>query len=102
MTRSFRTWKSFRRGSAAPGDQQTIVVRAKYSDGSVRDVTAWSKFAATNEAVATVNEEGRVEVVGHGGGAVTAWYSSTIANVRITSPYDANVPNTVFAEAKRK
>jgi hypothetical protein len=84
-----------------PGDQQTIVVRAKYSDGSARDVTAWSKFAATNEAVATVNEEGRLEVVGHGGGAITAWYSSKIANVRITSPYDANVPNMVFSEAKR-
>ena len=85
-----------------PGDQQRVVVRAKYSDGSARDVTPWSKFAATNEAVATVDEDGRIKVVGHGGGAVTVWYSSKIANLRITSPYDAAVPDEVFAEAPRK
>ena len=59
------------------------------SDGRMRDVTQWAKFAATNEAVATVDEDGRIKVVGHGGGAVTVWYSSKIVNVRITSPYDA-------------
>jgi hypothetical protein len=84
-----------------PGDKQRIVVRAKYSDGRARDVTQWAKFAATNEAVATVDEAGRIEVVGHGGGAVTAWYASKIANVRVTSPYDAEVPAAVYAEAKR-
>ncbi|MCI0334956.1 MAG: DUF1553 domain-containing protein [Planctomycetes bacterium] len=85
-----------------PGDEQRIVVRAKYSDGRVRDVSEWSKFAATNEAVATVDEKGCIKVVGHGGGAVTAWYSSKIINVRITSPYDANVPDSVYTEAPRK
>lgn len=85
-----------------PGDQQRIVVRAKYSDGSMRDVTQWSRFAATNEAVAIVDEDGRLKVIGHGGGAVTAWYSSKIANVRITSPYDAAVPDEVFAKSPRK
>lgn len=84
-----------------PGDQQRIVVRAKYSDGRVSDVTPWSKFAATNEAVATVDEDGRITVVGHGGGAVSVWYSSKIVNVRVTSPYAADVPDTVFAEAER-
>ncbi len=86
----------------ALGEQQRVVVRAKYNDGSARDVTPWSKFAATNEAVATVDDGGRIKVVGHGGGAVTVWYSSKIANVRITSPYDSKVPDTVFAKAPRK
>jgi hypothetical protein len=85
-----------------PGDQQRVVVRAKYTDGRIRDVTQWSKFAATNEAVATVDDDGRVKVLGHGGGAVTAWYSSKIVNMRITSPYDAPVPDEVFAKAPRK
>jgi hypothetical protein len=84
------------------GDEQRIVVRARYSDGRVSDVTPWVKFAATNEAVATVDDDGRIKAVGHGGGAVTAWYSSKIANVRITSPYDADVPEAVFAAAKRR
>jgi hypothetical protein len=85
-----------------PGDRQHVVVRAKYNDGSVRDVTPWSKFASTNEAVATVDEDGRIKVLGHGGGAVSVWYSSKIANLRITSPYDAAVPDEVFAKAPRK
>jgi hypothetical protein len=84
------------------GDQQRVVVRARYSDGSARDVTQWVKFAATNEAVATVSDDGVIKVLGHGGGAVTAWYSSKIVNVRITSPYDAPVPDSVFAKAPRK
>src|SRR4051812_11606139 len=85
-----------------PGDQQRIVVQAKYTDGSVRDVTQWSKFAATNEAVASVSDDGHVKVLGHGGGAVSVWYSSKIANLRITAPYEAAIPVDVFAKALRK
>ena len=85
-----------------PGDQQRVVVRAKYTDGSSRDVTPWSKFASTSEAVATVDDDGHIKVVGHGGGAVTVWYSSKITNLRITSPYDAPVADEVFAKAPRK
>ncbi|MEX2307840.1 MAG: DUF1549 domain-containing protein [Pirellulales bacterium] len=85
-----------------PGDEQRVVVRARYSDGRVSDVTQWAKFAATNEAVATVDEGGLIKTVGHGGGAVTAWYSSKIANVRITSPYEAEAPDSVFTAAKRR
>jgi hypothetical protein len=83
------------------GDEQRIIVRAKYSDGTMRDVTSWAKFAATNEAVATVEEDGRIKVVGHGGGAVTVWYSSKIANVRIISPYESPAPDSIYAEAPR-
>ncbi len=85
-----------------PGDKQGVIVLAKYNDGTVRDVTRWSKFAATNEAVAMVDDDGHIKVVGHGIGAVTAWYSSKIANLRITSPYESPVPNAVFAKSLRK
>jgi hypothetical protein len=85
-----------------PGDEQKITVQAVYTDGTVRDVTEWSKFAATNEAVATVSEDGQAKVVGNGGGAITAWYASKIANVRITSPFESNVPDSVYAESPRR
>jgi hypothetical protein len=85
-----------------PKDRQRIVVRAKYSDGLTRDVTRWAKFTATNEAVAGVSGEGIITCNGHGGGAITVWYSSKIINVRITSPYDAQIPTSVFTEAKRR
>lgn len=84
-----------------PGDEQRLIVHALYSNGSVRDVTQWSKFAATNEAMATVNDAGRIKVVGHGSGAVTVWYASKIVNVLIHSPYAMEVPDTVYAEAAR-
>lgn len=85
-----------------PKDQQRIVVRAKYSDGRTSDVTRWAKFSATNEAVAGVSDDGKITCNGHGGGAVSVWYSSKIINVRITSPYDTQIPAAVFAEAKRR
>jgi len=85
-----------------PGASQRVVVRAKYSDGSERDVTRWARFTATNEAVATVDEEGRMTATGHGGGAVSVWYASKLATVRITSPYENEVPAAVFAEAPRR
>jgi hypothetical protein len=84
------------------GEEYRVNVQAIYSDGSTRDVTPWAKFAATNEAVATVDEDGLVKVIGHGIGAATAWYSSKIVNLRITSPYDADVPDSVYAESPRR
>jgi hypothetical protein len=85
-----------------PGDEQNVVVRARYNDGQVRDVTEWARFAATNEAVATATEDGHIKIVGHGVGAVTAWYASKTVNLRITSPYDAEVPDAIYTEAPRK
>ncbi|HEX4414100.1 MAG TPA: DUF1549 domain-containing protein [Lacipirellulaceae bacterium] len=85
-----------------PQDKQRIVVRAKYSDGRTRDVTQWAKFAATNEAVAAVADNGQITCNGHGGGAVSVWYSSKIATVRITSPYENEIPATVYQDAKHR
>jgi hypothetical protein len=81
---------------------QPIVVRAKYSDGHTSDVTPWAKFTATNEAVAGVDDRGRITCNGHGGGAISVWYSSKIAIVRVRSPYDTPVPTALFAEVKRR
>lgn len=74
-----------------PGSEQRLVVRAKYSDGSIDDVTRWVKYTSNSEGVATVDESGRVKVTGHGETAVTLWYSSRVLYATITSPY----PNTV-------
>ncbi|QDT73480.1 DUF1549 and DUF1553 domain-containing protein [Lacipirellula limnantheis] len=84
-----------------PGDEQRIVVRAKYDNGAVRDVTPWAKFASTNEGVATVDDDGRLKVIGHGAGALTVWYASKIVNVSVISPYDAKAPRETFSDAPR-
>ena len=40
------------------------MVRAKYSDGQVRDVTRWVKFSSSDEGVASVDDNGRVKMNG--------------------------------------
>lgn len=85
-----------------PGDQQQVLVRAHYTDGNVKDVTPFVKFTSTNDAVATVSDQGRLTVSGYGEGAVMAWYSSRIAIARVTSPYAQNIPAEVFTAAPRR
>ena len=76
----------------APGDEQQLVVVARYDDDHREDVTQWTKFEATRSAVATVSDDGNVTVQGFGEGAVTAWFGSRIVVATITSPYDRPVP----------
>ncbi len=84
-----------------PGDTQQLIVRAKYSDGRQEDVTHWTKFTSSNEAVAMVEEDGRATVVGPGEGAVTAWFSSQIVMARISAPFPHQIPAQVFAQAPK-
>ena len=51
-----------------PEAEQQLVVRAKYSDGQVRDVTRWVKFSSSDEGVATVDDSGHVKMTGFGRG----------------------------------
>ncbi len=87
----------------APGDSQQLVVRAFYSDGRVEDVTQWARFTAADESVARVDKKtGELQVVGHGEGAVTAWFSSRIVMARVTSPFPNKIPDAVFTKAPRR
>jgi hypothetical protein len=79
----------------APGAEQQLVVRAKYTDGSVEDVTRWVKFSSSDEGVANVDDNGRVKMTGHGEAAVTLWYSSRVLYSRLAVPF----ANQVSAEA---
>lgn len=81
--------------------QHELLVLAHYSDGRVRDVTRFAIFTATDEAVATVDKNGRVTVVGPGEGAVVAWFASQVKLARITSPYANEVSPDVFASAPK-
>jgi hypothetical protein len=79
----------------AAGADQQLVVRAKYSDGKVRDVTRWVKFSSSNEGVASVDDAGHVKMNGNGEAAITLWYSSRVLYARVSVPY----PNRVDAAA---
>ena len=85
-----------------PQDQQTLKVHAHYTDGRVEDVTRWAMFTSTNETVCRVSEDGLVNVVGSGEGAVTVWFSSQISVARMTVPYDQSIPEEVYTNATRQ
>jgi hypothetical protein len=83
------------------GQSQQFTATAAYSDGSTRDVTRWTRFTSADETVATVDPSGMVTVVGHGEGAVTAWFSSQIALARVLVPFPHEIPREVFDGAAR-
>jgi hypothetical protein len=89
------------RQTAAVGDSLQLAVTARYSDGSSRDVTHWARFTSADESVATVDPAGIVSVIGHGEGAVTAWFSSQIALARVVVPFPYEVAESVYASAPR-
>ena len=85
------------------GQALQLTVRAFFSDGTERDVTRWARFASTDATVAEVDEAaGLAKVIGHGEGAVTAWYSGQIALARITSPWPSDIPDEVYSQTPRR
>lgn len=85
-----------------PGDRGQVLVQAHYSDGLVKDVTHWAKFSATDEAIAGVDESGKVDIRGSGQGAVLAWFGSKVALARLTVPYANDLSPDVYANAPRR
>ncbi len=86
----------------APGEQSQILVSAHYDDGRVVDVTHWSKFSATDEAVAGVDENGLATVRGSGQAAVLVWFGSKVVLANMTVPYPHDVPAEVYEQAPRR
>ncbi len=68
----------------AAGDRQQLRVNGYFSDGRVRDLTALTSFSSSNEAVATVSENGVVEKVGRGETAILARYLGRMATSSMT------------------
>ena len=85
-----------------PGDNSRILVNAHYNDGRVVDVTHWAVFTSTDEAIASVDDDGVVSVRGSGEGAVLVWFGSKVALARMTVPYPHNISESVFADAPRR
>lgn len=86
------------------GDEQQLVVMAKFSDGTERDVTRWVKFSSNNAATASVDDDGRVgrvKMVGPGEAAVTLWYSSRVLYSRLTVPFPNQLASNAYDQFPR-
>ena len=79
-----------------PGEELQLSVKARYSDGTERDVTQWTKFTSTNDGVATVDEGGHITTRGHGEGAISVWYSSKVAFSMVSVPYPRTLDSDAF------
>jgi hypothetical protein len=86
----------------SPGDDSQVLVSAHYDDGRVVDVTHWAKFSATDEAVASVNEDGVASVRGSGEAAVLVWFGSKVTLARMTVPYPHQVPTEVYRNTPKR
>jgi hypothetical protein len=83
------------------GAEQQIIVRAKYSDGRLRDVTRWVRYGSSDEGVASVDDSGHVKMNGSGEAAITLWYASRVLYARMGVPYANQVDPSVYAKFER-
>ncbi|WP_040889507.1 DUF1549 and DUF1553 domain-containing protein [Zavarzinella formosa] len=66
---------------------QKVVVLAKYSDGSVRDVTRLALYMTNNESIAAIGKDGTVKAGGRGGAFVFARFGKfTVGSEAIVLP----------------
>jgi Protein of unknown function (DUF1553)/Protein of unknown function (DUF1549) len=84
---------------AKPKDKFRIIAHATYSDGTTTDATAFTKFASSEEGVATIDEEGQVTVANFGEAGLSASFGSRVATIRATVPYERKVDAEVFTQA---
>ncbi len=82
---------------ASPTDAQRLVVRARFSDHTDRDVTRFAVFLTTNDAVATVDEEGVAVGKSRGEAFILARYDKFTAGMPIIVR-----PGTRFESPKTK
>jgi hypothetical protein len=79
------------------GARQPLLVQARYSDGSVRDVTDLAEFDSNEKEIARVEESGLVNVGKlDGEAAVIARFMGLVAVSRITVPADRLLPEALY------
>ncbi|MFA6546509.1 MAG: DUF1549 domain-containing protein, partial [Limisphaerales bacterium] len=78
--------------------RQPLLIQARYSDGAVRDVTELSEYLSNEKSLATVDEEGVVNVGRFSGeGAIVARFLGRVAVSTVMVPSDRVLPPEQFA-----
>jgi hypothetical protein len=81
----------------APDATQQLLVRAKYADGRVRDVTWLAQFFSNDEATVSVKPSGLVRALRFGEAGVRVHFQGLVAVVGFTMPYPHQVSPEVYA-----
>ncbi len=82
----------------AAGAEQRLKVLAHYNDGRIEDVTRWTKYSSADPSVASVDDDGKMKMQGHGETAISVWYQSQVSFTRVANPF----PNAISAESFAK
>lgn len=78
---------------------QQLIVTAKYSDGSTRDVTSLSAYQSNESGIASVNDDGLVSTTKiTGEAAIMARYMGKIAVASIFVPLKERVPESLYEQ----
>jgi hypothetical protein len=85
----------------AAGSEQQLKVLAHYSDGHAEDVTRWVKYSSADPSIATVDDDGKVKMQGHGETAISIWYQSQVSFARVANPFPNAINAEVFAKSPR-
>jgi hypothetical protein len=79
-----------------PARQQQLVVRARFADGSTRDVTRLARYSTTDTAVASVDGEGLVARKSRGESTILVSFEHLVATVRLV--FREPVPGLVWVD----
>ena len=83
------------------GEEIQLSVKASFNDGHSEDVTRWVKYAVADASIATVDESGKVKLIGHGETAITAQYQSAVSFTRVTRAFPTKISPEVFTNSTR-
>ncbi len=84
------------------GAQQPLLVQARYSDGSLRDVTRFAAFLSNDKEIARVDDSGGVTIGGlTGQGVIVARYMGFVADSQVLVPADRVLPAEEYASLTR-
>lgn len=86
-------------GQYKKGDQQALKVIAHYSDDSQRDVTHMSHYQSNDSGVASINEDGLIQLGQHTGeGIIIVRYMDQVDVVRVTIPNESKLPDSSYVD----
>jgi hypothetical protein len=83
----------------SPGQSVQLQVNARYSDGTLRDVTWLAQFFSNDEALTQVNPAGLAKVLRPGESAVRVHFQSLVEVARFSAPFSADVSLSDFDSA---
>jgi hypothetical protein len=70
-----------------PKGRVAIRLRARFDDGTAREVASWSRLTSSQPGVATVTPDGVVTAHGPGEAVLTARYQSQVTTLRVAVPF---------------